>query len=77
MKGFTLEKVMRVWDDKEGVYIEVSQNPDYPDGGIVITTDNNPENKQYYGDNNLPLNSKEQAIKLAHAILEMAEQIKE
>lgn len=76
-ESFTLEKVMRVWDDKEGVYIEVFQNPDYPDAGIVIRTDAHEESIKFYGSVNLPLNSKSQALKLAQAIIEMAEQIKE
>lgn len=77
MKTFSLEKVMRVYDDSEGVYIEVSQNPDFPDSGIMITTNQNKESKMYYGDNNILLNDKDQVIKLAHALLEMAEQIKD
>lgn len=76
-QSFTLEKAMRVWDDNEGVYIEVFQDPDYPDSGIVIRTDAHEESMKFYGKVNLSLNSKPQALKLAQAIIEMAEQIKE
>lgn len=74
--SYTLEKILRVYDDKEGVYLEIRQNPDYPEGGIQIHTNGDKINEDWFGKVNLPLNSKEQAIKLAQAILEMSEQIK-
>jgi len=76
-KGFTLEKVMRIYNDKEGTYIEVKQNPDFPDHGIVITTDTSKENREWYGVNNLCLNSKEEVELLAKALSEMALQLKQ
>lgn len=76
MKDFSKEKILRVWDDSEGVYLEIRQNPDFPEAGIEIHTNNNLKNEEWYGKISLCLNSKEQAILLANAILEMAEQIK-
>lgn len=74
---FTLEKIMRVWDDKEGVFIEIRQNPDMPLSGIEIHTNGSVESKQWFGPASVTINSKDQVIKLAHALLEMAEQIKD
>jgi len=74
--SFTLEKVMRIWDDSEGVYLEVRQHPDFPDNGIEIHTDKVERNEDWFGKISLSLNSKEQALKLAQALIEMAEQIK-
>jgi len=54
----------------------VRQNPDFPDSGIEITTNNVKANEDWFGKVSLPMNSKEQAILLARAILEMAETIK-
>ena len=73
--AFTLEKIMRVYDDEEGVYLQIRQNPDFPDSGIEIHTDGVKANEDWFGKVSLCLNSKEQAVKLAQAILEMAEQI--
>lgn len=35
--SFTIEKILRVYDDSEGVYLEVRQNPDFPDNGLEST----------------------------------------
>lgn len=74
--GFTTEKVLRIYDDEEGVYLEVRQNPDFPDCGIEIHTNNVKANEDWFGKISLPMNSKAQATLLAKAILEMAETIK-
>lgn len=72
---FTVEKVLRVFNDKEGVFLEVRNNPDFPDSGIqIVTTDK--ESHEWYGEQCLCLNSSEEAKALAKAILEMAETIK-
>ncbi len=73
---FSVEKILRVYDDSEGVYLEIRNNPDYPETGIEIHTNNNKENEAWYGKVNLPINSKEQALALANALFEMAETIK-
>lgn len=73
---FTVEKILRVYDDSEGVYLEIRNNPDYPETGIEIHTNNNKENEEWYGKVNLPINSKEQALALSKALFEMAETIK-
>lgn len=71
---FTVEKVLRVFNDKEGVFLEVRNNPDFPESGIqIITTDQ--ASHDWYGKQDLCLNSKEEAKALAAAILEMAETI--
>ena len=75
--GFTLEKSLKVYDDNNGYYIEIKQNPDFPLGGIVITTTTSKGNSDWYGVANISINSKEQAKLLAQAILEMADQITE
>ncbi len=76
MMGFTIEKILRIYDDSEGYYLEVRQNPDFPESGIEIHTNNVKENEDWYGKVNIPINSKQQAQMLARAILEMSEQIK-
>lgn len=73
---YVIEKSLRVYDNESGVFLEVSNNPDYPETGIIVTTVNNKENEAWYGKIRLTLNSKEQAVKLAQAILEMSETIK-
>lgn len=71
-----LEKILRIYDDSEGVYIEVRLNPEY-DSGLVIATNTTQENIEWFGDNYICINSKQQAILLAQAIAEMAETLKE
>ncbi|WP_443698968.1 hypothetical protein [Pseudomonas sp.] len=73
---FSIEKVLRVYDDDEGVYLEIRQNPDFPDSGIEIHTDGSKANEDWFGKISLPINSKAQAQVLAKAILEMSELIK-
>lgn len=73
--AYVIEKTLRVYDDEEGVFLEIRNNPDFPEIGIEITTGDNPENEAWYGKVSLPINSKEQAVKLAKAILEMSETI--
>jgi hypothetical protein len=75
-KGHTLEKILRVYDDSGGVYIEVRLNPEY-DSGLVIATNTTQENIDWFGDNYICINSKQQAMLLARAIAEVAETLKE
>lgn len=74
--GFTIEKTLRVYDEDEAVYLEIRQNPDFPDTGIEIHTNGVKDNEEWYGKISLPINSKAHAHALATAILEMAEKIK-
>lgn len=74
--SYTLEKLMRIYDDTEGVYLEVRQNPDFPDSGLEIHTNDDAGNERWFGKISLPLNSKEQVLKLSQALTEMAEQLK-
>ncbi len=72
----SLEKVMRVWEDKEGVYLEVRQNPDLPDDSLEIHTNGVAENEAWFGKISLSLYSKEQVLALVEALTEMAKQLK-
>lgn len=74
--SYSVEKVMRVYDDKEGVYIEVRQHPDAPDAFLEIHTCGSKESTDWYGDNRINLHSREHALALAKAITEMADMIK-
>lgn len=73
---FTTEKIVRVYDDNEGVYLQVHQSPDCPGTALEISTAGDKASEQWYGKQRLMLSSKAHAIALAHAILEMAETIK-
>lgn len=73
--SYSVEKVMRVYDDKEGVYIEVRQNPDASDSSLEIHTVGNQTCIDWYGEQRIMLNSREHALALARAITEMAEMI--
>lgn len=57
--SYSVEKVMRVYDDKEGVYIEVRQHPDAPDSGLEIHTTGNQACIDWYGEQRIVLNSRE------------------
>lgn len=74
--SFVIEKILRVYDDSEGYYLEIRQNPDFPETGIEIHTNDVKENEDWYGKVSIPINSKEQAQMLAKALLEMSEMIK-
>ncbi|WP_343577962.1 hypothetical protein [Pseudomonas sp.] len=73
--SYSVEKVMRVYDDKEGVYIEVRQDPDVPDSSLEIHTTGNQACIEWYGEQRITLNSREHALALAKAITEMAEML--
>lgn len=69
--SFSQEVVRRIYDDDEGVYIEVGPDSDGL-GGIEIRTTNT-ESKEFYGDIRCAIHSKEQAILIGKAILAAAE----
>ncbi|HCE6897274.1 hypothetical protein [Pseudomonas aeruginosa] len=73
--SYSVEKVMRVYDDKEGAYIEVRHDPDAPDSSLEIHTTGNQTCIDWYGEQRIMLNSREHALALARAITEMAEMI--
>lgn len=73
--SYSLEKVMRVYDDKMGVYIEVRQNPDAPDTSLEIHTLGSQACIDWFGEQQIMLQSREHALALAKAITEMAEMI--
>jgi hypothetical protein len=69
--SFSQEVVRRIYDDSEGVFIEVGPDGDGL-GGIEIRT-TNAESKEFYGDIRCSIHSKEQAILIGKAILAAAE----
>jgi len=69
--SFTVEVVRKVFDDENGVFIEVGPDCDGL-GGIEIRTVDK-ESKEYYGDVRLSIHSKQQAILIGQAILAAAE----
>lgn len=69
--SFTQEVVRRIYDDSEGVFIEIGPDSDGL-GGIEIRTVNQ-ESKVFYGDIRCAIHSKEQAILIGKAILAAAE----
>lgn len=68
--SYTLEKNLRIHDNKEGVFISVKSYEDYPDR-ITITTNERTACKEWYGDCDISV-SKEEAKLLAQALLELA-----
>lgn len=74
--SFTIEKILRVYDDSEGVYLEIRPNPDFPEHGLEIHTNNVKVNEEWYGKLSLCINSKEQALALSRALFEMSETLK-
>jgi hypothetical protein len=56
---FSIHKQLRIYDDEEGVYLQVEVNPDSPDNSIVIHTDGIKENEDWYGKQCLTLYTKE------------------
>ncbi|MGP8812123.1 hypothetical protein ACT03H_27685 [Pseudomonas aeruginosa] len=73
--SYSVEKVMRVYDDKVGVYIEVRRHPDAPDSALELHTVGHQACIDWYGEQRITLNSREHALALAKAITEMAEMI--
>jgi hypothetical protein len=74
MMGYSLEPCFKLYDDSEGVLLEVGVNPDFPD--IILLHTPNKESKEFYGDVRLSL-SKEQASYLADALLRQIELMNE
>ena len=77
MSGVTTQKYLRVYDDENGVFIEVGCAVDGPEFGISIHTAGNHRNEEWFGKQCLTLGKKKYALALADAIREMAEQIEE
>lgn len=45
---FSVEKLLRVYNDQEGVFLEVRNNPDFPESGIEVVTTSK-ESVEWYG----------------------------
>lgn len=71
---YSTEKLMRIYDDKEGVYLEVRNHPDYPEGALLLHTDSKKSNEEWYGKIFISL-SKEHALALSKVLSDMAETI--
>lgn len=71
--SFTVEVVRKVYDDENGVFIEIGPDCDGLGGIEVRTTDK--ESKEYYGDVRLSIHSKKQAVLIGNAILAAAEEM--
>lgn len=74
--SIVIEKHLRVWNEDEGAYLEISLCPDFPDAALQIHTGKHKTSEEWYGKVDITLYGKEQAVKLAQAILEMSELIK-
>lgn len=72
---YSVEKIMRIYDDVHGIYLEIRQNPDFPGSALELHTNCNKENETWYGKINLTLN-KDHALALAKALTEMSETLK-
>lgn len=70
----SVDKIIRVWDDKYGVCLEIG--PGEESFGLAITTPNKGD-KEWFGDIRLHLNDKEFAKQLGKAILELADNMRE
>ena len=72
MGNHSLEMKLEIYDDNEGVSIQIRQWPDFPGGLIEIHTTHNKESQEYYG---------KQSIVLSHAqidlLIESLQKIKE
>ena len=73
MKTQLLEAVYRVWDDNEGVHIEVGESYEIGSGFIEIRTTDE-KSKTWYGNVNFTLPA-ENAKALGHALLKAVEDV--
>lgn len=74
--SYTLEKFYRIYDDGEGVCIEVRPHPDLPESLIELNTRSNQASKEFYGDVSLTLTDK-QAGFLGAALIEISKTMQE
>ena len=73
--SYSLEKVVRVYEDNRGVFIEVRPHPDFPGEALELHTTSNAACIDWYGEVRITLDNREHALALAKAITEMAEMI--
>lgn len=66
----SLEKVFRIYNDKEGVYFQVGPSPDSPDDYLCIRTQGN-DNENWFGKLYFQI-TKEEAKLLAKALIEIS-----
>lgn len=71
MTNFSIHKHIRVYDNKEDVYLQVEVNPDSPDNSILIHTDGKESNEDWYGKQYLTLYTKEHVDAVITALTEM------
>ena len=69
--SFTLEKHLRIYNDKEGVFIQIRPSPDVP-GELLLVETVDKKSQEWYGKCCVII-SKEEAKLLAKALLEMVE----
>lgn len=69
MDTFTKEHLVRVYDDKEGVCLQVCPNPEAPDFGVAILTID-PKSENWYGATRLCVKPNE-ALALAAALIDV------
>lgn len=55
MSNYSLEMKLDIYDDNEGVSIQVRQWPEFPIDLIEIHTTHNKDSEKYYGKNSLVL----------------------
>lgn len=67
--SYTLEKHLRIYNDKEGVFVQVRPNPDVPEDLIQIETIDK-ASQEWYGNFRFSL-SKQEAKLLAQALIEL------
>lgn len=72
--GYSIEKSLRIYDDKEGVYVEIRNHPDFPEGALLLHTNDIKSNEDFYGKIFLSL-SKDHALALSRALATMASEI--
>lgn len=70
--SFTLEKHLRIYNDKEGVFIQIRPSPDVPEELLQVETVDK-KSQEWYGKCCVSI-SKEEAKLLAKALLEMGEE---
>lgn len=68
----TIEKTLRVYNDKEGVSILVGTHSDGPEFGIELKVTDE-RSRDWFGDVMLHLGDKDHAIAVGKAIIEMAQ----
>lgn len=72
--SYSLETIYRVYDDKEGVFIEVKPHPDCPDTAIELRSTGSVASKEFYGEFSVSLTAAHARL-LAKALELLAEKM--